>query len=123
MIYEPTRFIDVIQCACTDTFQSAYPQCVDCFTQTNQTAFLVPDNGQYLPFHPNLVTASALGGLVPATERRAWLMSLITGELSGNMLRVEVIRRQIAHHDLRQSNTSNRSWFSSRHRGCFTSPK
>jgi len=45
MIYDPTRFIDVVQCACTDTFQSAYPQCVDCFTQTNQTAFLVPDNG------------------------------------------------------------------------------
>lgn len=51
MLFDPTKFIDVIQCACTDTFQSAYPQCVDCFSQTNQTAFLVPQNGQSLPFH------------------------------------------------------------------------
>lgn len=50
MIYNPTRFIEVIQCACTDTFQSAYPQCVDCFTQTNQTAFLAPQDGKSLPF-------------------------------------------------------------------------
>jgi len=45
ILYDPTKFVDVIRCACTDTFQAAYPQCVDCFTQTNQTAFLVPDNG------------------------------------------------------------------------------
>ncbi|THH07602.1 hypothetical protein EW145_g3272 [Phellinidium pouzarii] len=40
VIFNPGAFIYVIKCACTDTFQSAYPQCVDCFTQTNQTAFL-----------------------------------------------------------------------------------
>ncbi|KAI8990388.1 WD40 repeat-like protein [Trametes punicea] len=40
IIFNPGAFIDVIKCACADTFQSAYPQCVDCFTQTNQTQFL-----------------------------------------------------------------------------------
>ncbi|KAF8181080.1 hypothetical protein BJ912DRAFT_854950, partial [Pholiota molesta] len=36
IIFNPGAFIDVIKCACTDTFQSAFPQCVDCFIQTNQ---------------------------------------------------------------------------------------
>ncbi|RPD63369.1 hypothetical protein L226DRAFT_559309 [Lentinus tigrinus ALCF2SS1-7] len=40
IIFNPGAFIDVIKCACTDTFLSAYPQCVDCFIQTNQTQFL-----------------------------------------------------------------------------------
>ncbi|GLB44514.1 hypothetical protein LshimejAT787_1701410 [Lyophyllum shimeji] len=40
VIFNPGAFVDVIKCACTDTFQSAYPQCVDCFTQTNQTQVL-----------------------------------------------------------------------------------
>ncbi|KAI0369305.1 hypothetical protein BV20DRAFT_373956 [Pilatotrama ljubarskyi] len=40
IIFNPGAFIDVIKCACADTFQSAYPQCVDCFIQTNQTQFL-----------------------------------------------------------------------------------
>ncbi|KAJ7573977.1 hypothetical protein C8J56DRAFT_980401 [Mycena floridula] len=40
IIFNPGAFIDIIQCACTDTFQSAYPQCVDCFQQTGQTEFL-----------------------------------------------------------------------------------
>jgi len=40
IIFNPGSFIDVIECACTDTFQSVYPQCVDCFEQTNQTSFL-----------------------------------------------------------------------------------
>ncbi|KAI0673132.1 WD40 repeat-like protein [Trametes maxima] len=44
IIFNPGAFIDVIKCACADTFQSAYPQCVDCFTQTNQTQFLNSDN-------------------------------------------------------------------------------
>jgi hypothetical protein len=46
VLFNPGYFIDVIQCACADTFQSYYPQCVDCFTQTNQTGFLEPNNGE-----------------------------------------------------------------------------
>lgn len=42
ILFSPSHFIDVIQCACTDTFQSAYPQCADCFTLTGQTHYLVP---------------------------------------------------------------------------------
>lgn len=29
VIFDPAAFIDVIKCSCTDTFQSAFPQCVD----------------------------------------------------------------------------------------------
>ncbi|GAA5860866.1 hypothetical protein JCM8547_003873 [Rhodosporidiobolus lusitaniae] len=36
IIYNPLSFVSAIKCACTDTFSSAYPQCVDCFVQTNQ---------------------------------------------------------------------------------------
>ncbi|KAL4244378.1 hypothetical protein ABKN59_010534 [Abortiporus biennis] len=42
IIFNPGAFIDVIKCACTDTFQSTFPQCVDCFVQTNQTQWLEP---------------------------------------------------------------------------------
>ncbi|KZT21307.1 hypothetical protein NEOLEDRAFT_1139640 [Neolentinus lepideus HHB14362 ss-1] len=40
IIFNPGAFVDVIKCACTDTFQSVFPQCADCFTQTNQTDVL-----------------------------------------------------------------------------------
>jgi len=40
VIFNPGAFIDVIRCACTDAFQSTFPQCVDCFERTNQTAVL-----------------------------------------------------------------------------------
>ncbi|KAF5375388.1 hypothetical protein D9615_007944 [Tricholomella constricta] len=40
IIFNPGAFIDVIKCACTGTFQSAYPQCVDCFIKTNQEQVL-----------------------------------------------------------------------------------
>lgn len=29
IMFNPGAFVDVIECACTDTFQSTYPQCVD----------------------------------------------------------------------------------------------
>jgi hypothetical protein len=29
IIFNPGAFIDVIKCSCTDTFQAAFPQCVD----------------------------------------------------------------------------------------------
>ncbi|KII90081.1 hypothetical protein PLICRDRAFT_108554 [Plicaturopsis crispa FD-325 SS-3] len=44
IIFNPGAFIDVIKCACTDTFQSTFPQCVDCFSQTNQTDVLQTPN-------------------------------------------------------------------------------
>ncbi|KAH9987940.1 hypothetical protein BJV74DRAFT_840586 [Russula compacta] len=40
VIANPGAFINVIKCSCTDTFQSVFPQCVDCFEKTNQTAVL-----------------------------------------------------------------------------------
>ncbi|KAF8644035.1 hypothetical protein AX16_008751 [Volvariella volvacea WC 439] len=44
IIWNPGAFIDVIRCACVDTFQAAFPQCVDCFIRTNQTDVLeTPD--------------------------------------------------------------------------------
>jgi len=44
VLFNPGGFIDVIKCSCTDTFQSVFPQCVDCFEQTNQTDVLDTPN-------------------------------------------------------------------------------
>ncbi|KDQ55964.1 hypothetical protein JAAARDRAFT_36754 [Jaapia argillacea MUCL 33604] len=44
VIFNPGAFIAVIKCACTDTFQSVFPQCVDCFIQTNQSDILSTPN-------------------------------------------------------------------------------
>jgi len=44
VLFNPGAFIDVMQCACTDTFRSAFPQCVDCFGRTNQTWVFGQDN-------------------------------------------------------------------------------
>jgi len=64
-MYSPLLFIDVIQCACADTFQSAYPQCVDCFEQTNQTGFLEPSNGANLSsIVTNIRSICALGSAI-----------------------------------------------------------
>ncbi|KAI0742912.1 hypothetical protein C8Q80DRAFT_1356470 [Daedaleopsis nitida] len=46
IIFNPGAFIDVIKCACVDTFQSTYPQCVDCFIRTNQSHFLNDDSDE-----------------------------------------------------------------------------
>ena len=65
VIYNPLLFIDVINCACTDTFKSTYPQCVDCFEQTNQTVFLEPSGGANLStIVTNIRSICALGGAV-----------------------------------------------------------
>lgn len=34
VLFNPGAFIDVIKCSCTDTFQSAFPQCVDWYVFT-----------------------------------------------------------------------------------------
>lgn len=39
----PVGYINVIKCACTDTFQAVYPQCLDCFQQTDQCYYLGTD--------------------------------------------------------------------------------
>jgi len=44
IIFAPSTFVDVIRCTCTDTFQAVFPQCVDCFQQTNQTQVLNATN-------------------------------------------------------------------------------
>jgi len=65
VIYAPLQFLSVINCACTDTFKSAYPQCVDCFLQTNQTAFLEPENGANLStIVTNIRQICALGSAI-----------------------------------------------------------
>ncbi|KAJ6578793.1 hypothetical protein DFH09DRAFT_1148327 [Mycena vulgaris] len=40
IISNPGSFINVISCACGDTFKSTFPQCVDCFEKTDQEALL-----------------------------------------------------------------------------------
>ncbi|TKY87362.1 hypothetical protein EX895_004039 [Sporisorium graminicola] len=39
----PIGYINVIKCACTDTFQAVYPQCLDCFQRTDQCYYLGTD--------------------------------------------------------------------------------
>lgn len=39
----PLSYIAVIKCACTDTFQAVYPQCVQCFQMTDQCYYLGTD--------------------------------------------------------------------------------
>ncbi|KAJ7699315.1 hypothetical protein B0H17DRAFT_1049413 [Mycena rosella] len=44
ILANPGSFINVITCACTDPFKSTFPECLDCFQQTNQEALLnMPD--------------------------------------------------------------------------------
>lgn len=40
----PIAYINAIKCACTDTFQSVYPQCLDCFQRTDQCYYLGTDS-------------------------------------------------------------------------------
>lgn len=40
---DPVAYINVIKCACTDTFQAVYPQCLDCFQHTDQCYYLGTD--------------------------------------------------------------------------------
>jgi len=54
----------VIECACTNTFQSAYPQCVDCFEQTNQTCFLEPPSGNLSSVITGMRQICALGSSI-----------------------------------------------------------
>ncbi|KAH9967772.1 hypothetical protein BGW80DRAFT_1340248 [Lactifluus volemus] len=70
VIFNPGAFIDVIKCSCTDSFQSAFPQCADCFEKTNQTAVLNTPN---LPSLVNSIrqvcaVASTLLGNVSNTD-------------------------------------------------------
>jgi len=44
ILFNPGAFTTVIKCACNDTFEAVYPQCVDCFVQTGQTALLNTQN-------------------------------------------------------------------------------
>lgn len=40
IMFNPSAFIEVIKCACTDTFQSAFPQCVDWYVFSPMQSFL-----------------------------------------------------------------------------------
>jgi hypothetical protein len=44
VIENPGSFVNVISCACGDQFKTTFPQCIDCFEQTDQESFLnMPD--------------------------------------------------------------------------------
>ncbi|KAJ3798453.1 hypothetical protein GGU11DRAFT_780950 [Lentinula aff. detonsa] len=70
IIFNPGAFINVIQCSCTETFQSVFPQCVDCFEQTNQTDVLgAPDLPSVLQGMRNICALeSTLLGSAAATD-------------------------------------------------------
>ncbi|KAG8843521.1 hypothetical protein FRB91_011000 [Serendipita sp. 411] len=64
IIFNPLSFVTVIECACTDTFKSTYPQCVDCFEQTNQTVFLEPEGGNFSSIITGMRQICALGSAI-----------------------------------------------------------
>ncbi|PPQ80340.1 hypothetical protein CVT25_003623 [Psilocybe cyanescens] len=68
IIFNPGAFVDVIKCACADTFNSVFPQCVDCFIQTNQT---------------DVLDTSDLPDLVGSIRRICSLESTLLGNVSG----------------------------------------
>uniref|UniRef100_A0A8H7XML5 Uncharacterized protein n=1 Tax=Psilocybe cubensis TaxID=181762 RepID=A0A8H7XML5_PSICU len=68
IIFNPGAFIDVIRCACADTFKSVFPQCVDCFIQTNQT---------------DVLDTSDLPSLVGSIRQICSLESALLGNVSG----------------------------------------
>jgi len=69
IIFNPGAFISVIKCACTDTFQSVFPQCVDCFVATNQSDILnTPDLPSVVDGMRKVcaLSSSLLGGVATA---------------------------------------------------------
>ncbi|KAF8154207.1 hypothetical protein B0H34DRAFT_720852 [Crassisporium funariophilum] len=68
IIFNPGAFIDIIQCACTETFQSVFPQCVDCFIQTDQQDVLNTPN---------------LPSIVDGMRKICALASTLLGNVSG----------------------------------------
>ncbi|KAE9401881.1 hypothetical protein BT96DRAFT_817352 [Gymnopus androsaceus JB14] len=69
IIFNPGAFINIIECACTETFQSVFPQCVDCFEQTNQTDVLAaPDLDSVVQGMRNIcaLESTLLGGAASA---------------------------------------------------------
>jgi len=92
ILTSPLQFITVINCACTDTFQSAYPQCIDCFEQTNQTVFLQPANGANIStlvtnIHQICALGSALFGHVASANSELPGQTPITVASAGAALR------------------------------------
>jgi len=68
IIFNPSAFIDVIKCSCTDTFQAAYPQCVDCFIKTDQE---------------DLLNSKDLPSVVEGMRRICAMESVLLGNVSG----------------------------------------
>jgi hypothetical protein len=75
IIFAPNTFFSTIECSCTDTFKSAFPQCADCFTQTNQTSYLNAKPGE-IPSILNgmrqicAISSSLLGGVATTNHEK-----------------------------------------------------
>ncbi|CAO1620753.1 unnamed protein product [Parajaminaea phylloscopi] len=75
---DPTKYYSIIKCACTDTFQAVYPQCLDCFQHTDQCWYLGTDpKGTGAPaIVSNMRSICALGsallGKVASTNQGGW---------------------------------------------------
>ncbi|KAM6493106.1 hypothetical protein JOM56_011240 [Amanita muscaria] len=100
-LFNPGQFIDVIKCACTDTFQSTFPQCVNwwvpllnvqeddiewiSFVQTNQTDVLnTPDLPSLLN---NVRTACALASTVLSNKTTSSVIPGATQTSSAQIIR------------------------------------
>lgn len=82
---DPTKYYSIIKCACADTFQAAYPQCLDCFQHTNQCWYLGtdPQGSQAPAIISNMRSICALGsallGGVASTNQGGWNYTFTPG--------------------------------------------
>lgn len=75
VLTDPIGFYNLVKCGCTETFSSAFTQCLDCFERTDQTfvcpsspflfpppfnPFSLPSHPSFLPSPPSLCTRLAL---------------------------------------------------------------
>ncbi|KAG8771925.1 hypothetical protein FRC12_003346 [Ceratobasidium sp. 428] len=95
IILDPVGFYDLIKCSCTDTFQSVFPQCVNCFVQTNQTAVLNYDTADLSSVVSGMrqvcsLASTLLGGVASANSQVAssTLSAPTTSAISGALHRV-----------------------------------
>lgn len=88
-MFNPSAFIDVIKCACTDTFQAAFPQCVDwcVFSKKPETIrmgkpltcnFSFVKTGQ-----DNVIESKDLPSIIDGMRRTCAIKSTLLGNVSG----------------------------------------
>jgi len=98
VMFDPQQFVSAISCACTDTFLSVYPLCIECFRRTGQPNTLL--NTEVPPavdtIRTTCQTMSAISGNASSYDAtatvnplgpsdRPWMNSASSRDLKGSM--------------------------------------